>query len=373
MIADPLPRELGACGAEAAPASHRPAEPAAFMPALILSHAVALWLNEIAALRAPVQGLLGEKPLSVRVSRTVWQAEPAAASMLDCVFEVDGDTLILSLPGKLAEALVGTVQDGLTLPSEPTRSLVLELALEPLLAPLERMTQRNLQLVRTEEARSTRPYLELDIAYGELASKARLLLFSPLDGPVPPAFTVLGGLLGRLPRQTARLLSEIPVIVAGHIGSLRVAIGVLRQAEQGDALLPDAIPLARGQIILAADRLWAPAEIGGDRLVLRGPFRLRSHPLKSEDVMPESQLQQQPPSEADIDSIEITLVFECGRWPMPLGTLRTITEGHVFELGRPLDGPVDIVANGQRIGRGDIVRIGDELAVRLRGRLALND
>ncbi|GAA0033614.1 type III secretion system cytoplasmic ring protein SctQ [Bradyrhizobium ottawaense] len=373
MIADPLTRELGACGAEAAPASDRPAERAAFMPSLILSHAVASWLNEITALRAPLQGLLGEKPLSVRVSRTVWQAEPAAAPMLDCVFEVEGETLILSLPGKLAEALVRTVQNGLTLPSEPARSLVLEFALEPLLAALERMTQRNLQLVRTEEARSTQPYLEFDVAYGELASKARLLLFSPFDGPVPPAFTVLGELLGRLPRQAARLLSELPVIVAGHIGSLRVAIGVLRQAEQGDALLPDTIPLARGQIVLVADRLWAPAEIGGDRLVLRGPFRLRSHPLKSEDVMPQNQMQQQPPSEADIDSIEITLVFECGRWPMPLGTLRTINEGHVFELGRHLDGPVDIVANGQRIGRGDIVRIGEELAVRLRGRLALND
>ncbi|OPY96034.1 translocation protein [Bradyrhizobium sacchari] len=343
------------------------------MPTLILSHAVASWLNEIAALRAPLQGVLGEKPLSVRVSRIVWQAEPATTSMLDCVFEVDGEALILSLPGKVAEALVGAVQDGLTLPSEPTRSLVLELALEPLLAPLERMTQRNLQLVRTEEARSTKPYLEFDVAYGELASKARLLLFSPLDGSVPPAFAVLGELLGRLPRQTAKLLSKLPVTVAGHIGSLRVAIGVLRQAEQGDALLPDAIPLARGQIILAADRLWAPAEIAGDRLMLRGPFRLQSHPLKSEDVMPQSQAQQQPPTEADIDSIEITLVFECGRWPVPLGTLRTINEGHVFDLGRPLDGPVDILANGQRIGRGDIVRIGEELAVRLRGRLALND
>jgi len=373
MIADPLPRELGACDAEAASAPYRPAERAAFTPTLILSHAVTSWLNEIAALRAPLQTLLGEKPLSVRVSRTVWQAEPAATSMLDCVFEVNGETLILSLPVALAEALIGTVQDGLTLPSEPTRSLVLELALEPLLAPLERMTQRNLQLVRTEEAPNTRPYLEFDVAFGELASKARLLLFSPLDGPVPPAFTALGELLGRSPRQTAKLPSELPVIVAGQVGSLRVAIGVLRRAEQGDALLPDVIPLARGQIILAADRLWAPAEIGGDRLVLRGPFRLRSHPLTSEDMMAQNQVQQQPPSEADIDSIEITLIFECGRWPMPLGTLRTLNEGHVFELGRPLDGPVDILANGQRIGRGDIVRIGDELAVRLRGRLALND
>ncbi|UFW92092.1 type III secretion system cytoplasmic ring protein SctQ (plasmid) [Bradyrhizobium barranii] len=342
------------------------------MPTLTLSHAVTSWLNEIAALRTPLQGRLGDKPLSVHVSRLAWQAEPVATSMLDCAFELVGETVILSLPCPLAEALIETVQKGLTLPSEPTRSLILELALEPLLAPLERLTQRNLQLVRTDEARSAGPYLEFDVAFGPLNSKARLLLFSSLDGPVPLAFRALGQLLGRSPRRTPRQFSQLPIIVAGQIGSLRVTIGLVRQARQGDALLPDSMPLARGQIILTADQLWSAAEVADDKLVLRGPFRLQSHPLKSEHMMTQPQAQQLP-SDADIDSLEITLVFECGRWPMPLGTLRTVNEGHVFELGRPLDGPVDILANGQRIGRGDIVRIGEELAVRLRGRLALND
>ncbi|MEY9101332.1 type III secretion system YscQ/HrcQ family protein [Sinorhizobium fredii] len=84
----------------------------------------------------------------------------------------------------------------------------------------------------------------------------------------------------------------------------------------------------------------------------------------------ESQLR---PSDADLDDIEIVLVFECGRWPISLGDLRSAGDGHVFELGRPIDGLVDIVANGRCIGRGDIVRIGDELGIRLRGRLACND
>ncbi|MBH5371146.1 type III secretion system cytoplasmic ring protein SctQ [Bradyrhizobium glycinis] len=372
MMADLRVLEPKDCNVEVAPATHRSGGAAPFKPALTISHEVASWLNEIAALRTPLQSRLGEKPLSVGVSRLVWEAEAASSSMLSCVFEVDGENVVMSLPGPLVAALIETVQDGLTLPSEPARSLILELALEPLLSALESTTQLTLRLVRADETPSARPYLEFDVVCGQLASKARLLLFSSLDGPVPPAFRTLGELLARLPRQTPRLSSELRVIVAGHIGSLRVSIGVVRQARQGDALLPDTIPLARGQIILTADQLWAPAEIGSDRLVLRGPFRLGSHPLKSEDVMTQSPTQQ-PPSEADIDSLEITLVFECGRWPMSLGTLRTINEGHVFEIGRPLDGPIDILANGQRIGRGDIVQIGEELAVRLRGRLALND
>ncbi|VIO69178.1 Yop proteins translocation protein Q [Bradyrhizobium ivorense] len=353
---------------QAPPATQRPDGSVPFRPQLTLSHAVVSWLNEIAVFRGPLQSRLGDKPLSLRINRLVWQVEPTETSMLDCVFDAGGEMLVLSLPVPLAEALVATVQNGLSLPSEPTRSLVLELALEPLLAPLERLMQRHLQLLRTDETATSGPYLEFDVAYGQLTSKARLLLFSSLDALVPPAFSVLGELLGRLPRQTPKLRSELPVIVAGQVGSLRITIGLVRQAQRGDALLPDAIPLARGQVILTAGALWAPAEIAGERLVLRGPFRSQSHPLKSRHMTT-----QQLPSEADIDSLEITLVFECGRWPMSIGTLRSINEGHVFELGRSLDGPVDILANGQRIGRGDIVRIGEELAVRLRGRLAVND
>ncbi|MGY2843226.1 type III secretion protein Q [Bradyrhizobium sp. USDA 4524] len=369
MANSPLPV---CCDGQAPPATQRLGGPVPFRPQLTLSRAVVSWLNEIAAFRGPLQSRFGDKPLSLRMVRLVWQVEPPETSMLDCVFDAGGETLVLSLPRSFAEALIATVQNGLTLPSEPTRSLVLELALDPLLSSLEQLTQRHLQLLRTDEAAKSGPFLEFDVAYGPLTSKVRLLLFSSLDGLVPPAFGVLGELLGRLPRQTPKLRPELPVIVAGEVGSLRITIGLVRQAQQGDALLPDAIYLARGQIILTAGTLWAPAEVAGDRLVLRGPFRSQSHPSKSGHMTTQSQAQQ-PPSEADIDSLEITLVFECGRWPMPIGTLRSINEGHVFELGRSLDGPVDILANGQRIGRGDIVRVGDELAVRLRGRLAVND
>ncbi|MFB9262248.1 type III secretion system cytoplasmic ring protein SctQ [Bradyrhizobium erythrophlei] len=306
------------------------------------------------------------------MTRIVWRPEPSADSMLDCVWSVGDETVILSLPRPLAETLISTVQSGLGLPSDPTRSLILELALEPLLARLETLSQRSVQLIRMDEATVLGPYLELDVAYGPLTGKARLFLFPALDGPVPPAFCVLGELLGRLPRETRKLSQDLPVIVTGQIGSLRVTVALLRQAHAGDALLPDVISFARGQAILTADTLWAPADVAGDRLILRGPFRLQPHPLKCAHMTQKTETQP-PPSEADLDSIEITLVFECGRWPIPLGTLRGINEGHVFELGRSPDGPIDILANGRHIGRGDIVRVGEELAIRLRGRLTVDE
>lgn len=347
------------------------ARQAAFEPALTLSSAVAAWLNEAVSRRAAWQGRLGDRALSVRVERLCWQDEPASA-MLDFVWDADGDQVVLSLPRAFADALVSAVQSGLALPSEPTRSLVLELALEPLLAKLEPAIGRSLRLVSVAEAPARAPYLELDIGYGQLKGRGRLFLFSQLDGPVPSVFQALGALLGQLPRERRELPADLPVIVAGEIGSLRIPVRILRGVRAGDVLLPEDSPLPRGQIGLAVGRLWAAAELAGDRLLLRGRLRPRPSPLEHAHMTAPTE-PTQPPAEADLDDVEVTLVFECGRWPISLGALRTLGEGHVFELGRPIDGPVDILANGRRIGRGDIVRVGDALGVRLHGRLAGND
>ncbi|GLR91103.1 type III secretion system cytoplasmic ring protein SctQ [Bradyrhizobium iriomotense] len=354
------------------PAANPADEYATYEPSLILTHAFVAWLNSIATPRTPLQTSLGDKLLSVRLERLVWQVEPSAISMLDCVWGVGDETIVLSIPHALAEALISAVQSGLTLPSEPSRSLVLELALEPLLAPLENQIQQRLQLLRVGKAETIGPYIEFGIIYGPVRTKGRLFLFSPLDGPIPPAFHALGELFGQLPRETRKLSKELPIIVAGELGALRATASLLRKTSAGDALLPDVMPFARGEITLTAGRLWTVADVAGNRLILRRPFRLVPRPLEYAHMTTPPR-PQHPPSEADLDDIEVTLVFECGRWPITLGALRGIGEGHVFELGRPVDGPVDILANGRRIGSGDIVRIGDELGIRLRGRLAGHD
>ncbi|WP_445222327.1 type III secretion system cytoplasmic ring protein SctQ [Bradyrhizobium sp. Pa8] len=358
------------CPVQPPPASH--ADDARYELSLVLTHTLVSWLNRIARPRTSVRINLGDKPLSVRLERLVWQEEPSPISMLDCVWGVEDDAIVLSIPHALAEAVISTVQSGLALFSEPSRSLVLELALEPLLARLESETQQRLQLLHVGKAETKGPYIEFDIIYGPVRGKGRLFLFSPLAGPMPPAFHALGELLGQLPREMRKLSTDLPVIVAGEIGALRASASLLRKTRAGDALLPEVMPFARGQIILTAGRLWTAADVTGNRLTLRGPFHSRPRPLEFA-YMTTQPGSQQPPSEADLNDIEISLVFECGRWPITLGALRSIGEGHVFELGRPIDGPVDILANGVRIGRGDIVRIGDELGIRLRGGLAGHD
>lgn len=76
--------------------------------------------------------------------------------------------------------------------------------------------------------------------------------------------------------------------------------------------------------------------------------------------------EQQPVEDLPLDAIPIRLAFEIGRAEMSLAELGAIDEGHVFPLGRdPLSGPVDILANGRRIGQGELVEVGGTLAVRV--------
>ena len=67
----------------------------------------------------------------------------------------------------------------------------------------------------------------------------------------------------------------------------------------------------------------------------------------------------------DLGDLEVQLTFELGRQTVELEQLRAIMPGYVFPIERSPDDPVDIVANGRRIGRGEIVRVGDGLGVRL--------
>jgi type III secretion protein Q len=69
--------------------------------------------------------------------------------------------------------------------------------------------------------------------------------------------------------------------------------------------------------------------------------------------------------DSDLDDLPVRLVFELGRVELSLGELQRLAPGALVPLARPLDEPVDIIANGRRLGRGTLVRIGESLGVRI--------
>lgn len=64
--------------------------------------------------------------------------------------------------------------------------------------------------------------------------------------------------------------------------------------------------------------------------------------------------------------VTVTVSAELGRVTMPIAQLLRLGEGAVVELNRPVTGPVDLVANGVRIARGEVVIVDDCFAIRIK-------
>ena len=67
----------------------------------------------------------------------------------------------------------------------------------------------------------------------------------------------------------------------------------------------------------------------------------------------------------DWDEIPVDLRFELGELRMPVGQLKAIQPGYVFELEAPAERPVTIRANRVRIAIGRLVRIGPRIGVQV--------
>lgn len=72
----------------------------------------------------------------------------------------------------------------------------------------------------------------------------------------------------------------------------------------------------------------------------------------------------QAPDDATLEDLPVALAFEVGRRTMPLGEIGQLTAGAIVQLDTPGQA-VDILANGRRVGQGEMVRIGESLGVRI--------
>ena len=156
----------------------------------------------------------------------------------------------------------------------------------------------------------------------------------------------------------------LPVPLAVRIGAVRLALAGLRGLAPGDVVFPD-IACPAGQALVVIGERWThAARRDGAAITVTGPRQ----PLPLVDgggwmADPDSDAAA-PPAER-LDELPVTLVFELGRSELPLAAVQGLAAGAVIPLGRDPGEAVDIIANGRRIGRGEIVRIETELGVRV--------
>jgi flagellar motor switch protein FliN/FliY len=63
--------------------------------------------------------------------------------------------------------------------------------------------------------------------------------------------------------------------------------------------------------------------------------------------------------------VNIKVWAELGRVEMPIGDVLQLGDGVVLKLNRPVSQPVDLVAQGVRLARGEVVVVDDCFAVRI--------
>ena len=64
--------------------------------------------------------------------------------------------------------------------------------------------------------------------------------------------------------------------------------------------------------------------------------------------------------------VNVTVWAELGRTAMPIGELLQLGEGAVLKLSRSVSEPIDLVAQGVRLARGEVVVVDDCFAVRIK-------
>ena len=318
------------------------------------------------ALQTTIEGL------AFRCEPTPIANEMCSAATVEFRWTIGDQPLALALPRVALGQLLDRMQPGSAEAFDDAAiALVVELALAPALDAIEPAIGAEVRLD------GLRPALSRG-ASGPSPDTERLLFHCDLDGRsfaaslemehFDPRFrrTLLETATRLLKRGSGpprRDCTALPLLVSFQAGSVRLSVAALKSLQAGDVVLPDDFPLARGELaVLCHGKYRAPARVDARTATLQAPLQ-RIVPTPEETSMADGPAPSQ--QIADLDDIDLQLTFELGRQTVELEQLRTIAPGYVFPLGRSPDEPVDIVANGRRIGRGEIVRVGDSLGVRL--------
>jgi flagellar motor switch/type III secretory pathway protein FliN len=157
---------------------------------------------------------------------------------------------------------------------------------------------------------------------------------------------------------------------------LAVSPAALKRLRTGGALLLGAVRPDGLSCFLKSDnaaRTWS-CRLAGERLHLLDhrtdvagpdPFATPKLPMNTTSAHEPSPAPDL--SKNLIDGLPITLEFHLGRVTLPLSELpAALAAGHVIELGRRLDNSaVTVRANGQALAVGELLQVGDQLAVRI--------
>lgn len=273
---------------------------------------------------------------------------------------IGGSRVLFAVPAvvldRILRALSAPPRDALSVAS---MLLLIELAGAALLDAMEQTLALPVALTdfRLETSQGAPDGLALDGTLADLTFTAWLLW-------PPERADALAALLGKPDSIRGH---EIAIDVALRVGTTRLAVGLLASLIAGDVVILDRSAHGDdGVAVVCGERRLAFATLQGARATLTtGLMPVAGDMHRIWTAADLTTMNDDPKGHTELDDIEVTLLFEIGRLVMPLGELRALAPGHVFDLGRDPRGAVEILTGGKRIGQGEVVQVGDAVGVRV--------
>lgn len=164
--------------------------------------------------------------------------------------------------------------------------------------------------------------------------------------------------------------SPLQFILASRAGYIDLTVSALSMLTIGDAMLFDRVARAGGAAIALQESFHAPAyfDKAGALMLTEAFSRNRNDHNAFGDFLMEQDDDTRPVealAEASVEDLPVRLIFEIGRMELSLEEVRKLSVGAPLPLPRAQTSAVDILANGRRIGAGEMVMIGDQLGVRV--------
>lgn len=161
--------------------------------------------------------------------------------------------------------------------------------------------------------------------------------------------------------------------VSVEVGKTRLSSNEYKQIASNDIILLDDPSTFLSKSVycrLEGIGLQFIANFQENHLTVKSPMNPEETPPKPRAVpaTPTSTADAHPTATTTAPSLEnfdLDLVFQVGQARISIKELKSLKPGYTFDLAQPVSEAVSIVANGQVIGRGELLQIENHLGVRV--------
>jgi flagellar motor switch/type III secretory pathway protein FliN len=313
------------------------------------------------------------EPIKLRALGGLIEIEPAFGRkqrrqpLLRVEIAVDGDTGTLFLPATFADLIFLELDGSPNIADfDPEQAAILmELALRGMLEAIEAGIGGKISVIsvasRTEEFE---PLPEPSFDFG--LSVARLgLLHVHLHLPANPSLRLADYLAARTAKRNEETveLAALTFPVCIRLGASVFSQAGLRELAAGDVILLDGkSSVLPGAALIIGETLAARLEIAGSNATLMGAPAIAFGTVLEGLTVRGIESWFQDGLDQDADGIPVIVTFELCKYHVSLEDLRLFRRGTAVPLGsHGMD--LEIAANGQMIGLGKLITIGDSTGV----------